>query len=64
MVLEERIVFPKPEDQVDLRLWEPRRKIHHQGDVVRKGEYGLDYVDTHMILLDHYLILAKVKKAI
>lgn len=62
MVLEERIVFPKPEDQVDLRLWEPRRKIHHQGDVVRKGEYGLDYVDTHMILLDHYLILAKVKK--
>lgn len=62
MTLEERIVFPRSDDKVDLRLWDPRRKIFYQGDVLRKGEFGIDYVDTHMILLDHYLILAKVKK--
>lgn len=62
MTLEERIQFPSPEEKVDLRLWDSRRKIYYQGDVLRKGEYGIDYVDTHMILLDHYLILAKFKK--
>lgn len=62
MTLEERIQFPNLEEKVDLKLREPRRKIFYQGDVLRKGEFGIDYVDTHMILLDNYLILAKIKK--
>ncbi|VVT45824.1 uncharacterized protein SAPINGB_P000909 [Magnusiomyces paraingens] len=62
MTLEERITFPNLEEKVDLRLRDSRRKIYYEGDVLRKGEFGLDYVDTHMVLLDNYLILAKVKK--
>lgn len=64
IMLEERIIFPNPEQRVDLRLADSRRrrKILYQGDVLRRGEYGIDYIDTHMILLDNYLILAKITK--
>lgn len=62
LTLDEKIIFNSEDAKVDLRLSEGRRKIIYEGDVLRKGEHGYDYVDTHMILLDHYLIMAKVRK--
>lgn len=62
LTLDEKIEFRSAEEKVDLRLSEGRRKIVYESNVLRKGEFGIDFVDTHMILLDHYLIMAKVRK--
>lgn len=63
LTLEERIEFGNNEEtKVELRLTEGRRKLVHEGDVLRKGELKIDFVDTHLILLDHYLIIAKIRK--
>lgn len=62
LTLDEKIQFRSAEEKVDLRLSEGRRKIVYESDVLRKGEFGIDFVDSHMILLDHYLIMAKVRK--
>lgn len=62
LTLDEKIQFRSAEEKVDLRLSEGRRKIVYESDVLRKGEFGIDFVGTHMILLDHYLIMAKVRK--
>lgn len=62
LTLDEKIQFRSAEERVDLRLSEGRRKIVYESDVLRKGEFGIDFVSSHMILLDHYLIMAKVRK--
>lgn len=58
----ERLRFKGAECFADLKLKDARRKILLKGDIVRRGEYRLDWIDAHMILLDNYLILSKVKK--
>lgn len=58
----ERLRFKGAECFADLKLKDTRRKILLKGDIVRRGDYRLDWIDGHMILLDNYLILSKVKK--
>lgn len=62
LTLDEKIQFRSAEEKVDLKLSDARRKIVYESDVLRKGEFGIDFVNSHMILLDHYLIMAKVRK--
>ena len=47
------------EDEVKLNLDHLGREILIRGDLQRAGGKGFQWVDTHAILFDHYLVLAK-----
>ena len=47
-------------DNVQLNLTHLGREIHFQGDLQRTGKNKFGWVDTHAILFDHYLVLAKI----
>ncbi|PUU78893.1 CNH domain-domain-containing protein [Tuber borchii] len=44
---------------VDLRLDEKGRELIFQGDLQRNGNNRFTWLETHAILFDHYLVLAK-----
>jgi hypothetical protein len=45
--------------EVELNLDHLGREILIQGDLLRAGGKGFNWVETHAILFDHYLVLAK-----
>ena len=47
-------------DNVQLNLTHLGREIIFQGDLQRTGRNRFGWVDTHAILFDHYLVLAKI----
>ena len=47
-------------DNVQLNLTHLGREIVFQGDLQRMGRNKFGWVDTHAILFDHYLVLAKI----
>lgn len=47
---------------VELNLTHLGRELLHRGDLQRPGQKSLSMVQTHAILLDNYLVLAKQKK--
>ena len=50
----------RPEmDKVKLNLSHLGREIIYQGDLLRKGNNRVTWLDTHAVLFDHYLVLAK-----
>ena len=50
----------RPEmSKVKLNLSHLGREIIHQGDLLRKGNNRVTWLDTHAVLFDHYLVLAK-----
>ncbi|MCJ1474008.1 hypothetical protein MMC13_002664 [Lambiella insularis] len=46
-------------EKVQLNLTHLGREIIFQGDLQRKGTNKVSWLDTHAILFDHYLVLAK-----
>lgn len=46
-------------DRVQLHLTSPGRQIIHRGNLTRRGNNNINWVETHAILFDHYLVLAK-----
>jgi len=46
--------------EVELNLDHLGRQIIIRGDLLRAGGKGFQWVDTHAILFDHYLVLAKI----
>lgn len=59
--MEEKLVF-KNNVKVDLGLKEPTRKVIHRGDVSKKSDNKLEWLDIHLILLDNFLIMTKKKR--
>ncbi|RMD42516.1 hypothetical protein DV735_g2630, partial [Chaetothyriales sp. CBS 134920] len=53
---------PGMEREVELNLNHLGREILMKGDLLRPGGKGLNWVETHAILFDHYLVLAKQVK--
>lgn len=47
-------------EKVKLNLTHLGREIIYQGDLQRMGQNKFSWVETHAILFDHYLVLAKV----
>ena len=47
-------------DHVQLNLTHLGREVVFQGDLQRMGRNKFGWVDTHAILFDHYLVLAKI----
>ncbi|KIW27352.1 uncharacterized protein PV07_07096 [Cladophialophora immunda] len=50
---------PPMEKEVELNLDHLGREIIFRGDLQRAGGKGFQWVETHAILFDHYLVLAK-----
>ncbi|EXJ62627.1 hypothetical protein A1O7_03065 [Cladophialophora yegresii CBS 114405] len=50
---------PPMEKEVELNLDHLGREIVFRGELQRAGGKGFQWVDTHAILFDHYLVLAK-----
>jgi hypothetical protein len=61
MELDEKLVF-KANSKVELGLKDPNRKVLHRGDVSRKSDNKLEWLDIHLILLDNFLIMAKRRR--
>lgn len=55
----DRMLVIRPGFQSTLNLDHLGRKLLMQGDLQRLGSKGVRWVDTHALLFDHYLILAK-----
>lgn len=55
-----RMLVLRPGFQSQLNLDHLGRVLIMQGDLQRLGNKGMRWVDTHALLFDHYLILAKV----
>jgi hypothetical protein len=63
--LDQKLVFkpnPKIESKLDLGLKEGNRKVIHRGDVLRKSDTKLEWLDIYLILLDNYLIMTKKRR--
>lgn len=64
LTLAEHIQFKGADQKADLKLTDPRRSIVHTGDILRRGEHRLDWVDTRLVLLDNFLLLTKNRKGV
>ena len=53
---------PKVEIKADLGLKERNRKVLHRGDVLRKSDTKLEWLDIYLILLDNYLIMTEKRR--
>ncbi|RMZ86029.1 hypothetical protein DV737_g292, partial [Chaetothyriales sp. CBS 132003] len=53
---------PGMDREVELNLNHLGREILMKGDLLRPGGKGLNWVETHAVLFDHYLVLAKQVK--
>ena len=58
--LASKLELRKGMEKVELNLDHLGREIIIQGDLLRAGGRGLQWVETRAILFDHYLVLAKV----
>lgn len=56
------MVFKRAELAVDLGLDSSRRRLIKSGDVVRRGNYNLEWVPTHLLLLDNFLVVSKLRE--
>ena len=59
--LEQKLVF-KSGAKIDLGLQDATRKVIHRGDVSRKSDNKLEWLDIHLILLDNFFIMTKKKR--
>ena len=57
--LADRLILRPEMDKVKLNLTHLGRQVIFQGDLQRKGANKVSWLDTHAILFDHYLVLAK-----
>ena len=55
--LQARIHLRPGMDSIQLHLTDHRREIIHEGNLFRKG--SVNWLETHVIVFDHYMILAK-----
>ena len=54
-----RLILRPEMDKVKLNLTHLGRQVIFQGDLQRRGANKVSWLDTHAILFDHYLVLAK-----
>ncbi|KAI0384494.1 CNH domain-containing protein [Hypomontagnella monticulosa] len=60
MIELDQMLVLRPGFHADLHLDHLGRELILQGDLTRMGSKGVRWVDTHALLFDHYLILAKL----
>ncbi|KAI2619647.1 CNH domain-containing protein [Hypoxylon sp. NC1633] len=60
MIELDQMLVLRPGFHADLNLDDHGRELILQGDLQRMGSKGVRWVDTHALLFDHYLVLAKL----
>ncbi|KAI1172837.1 CNH domain-containing protein [Nemania sp. FL0916] len=60
MIELDQMLVMRPGFHADLHLDHLGRELILEGDLQRMGSKGVRWVDTHALLFDHYLILAKL----
>lgn len=60
--LKAHIVFKSSSVTADLKLGDKRRRLIRRGDMLRRGELKMDWVETHALLLDNFLVLSKTRE--
>nr|POF22339.1 rho1 guanine nucleotide exchange factor 3 [Quercus suber] len=53
------VLRPGMQDAVELNLDHYGREVIHRGDLQRMGSSRFNWLDTHAILFDHYLVISK-----
>jgi hypothetical protein len=48
--------------KIDVGLADATRKVIHTGDVTRKSDNKLEWLDIHLVLLDNFLIMTKIRR--
>ncbi|KAG9293935.1 hypothetical protein G9A89_019273 [Geosiphon pyriformis] len=46
----------------ELRLLDPNRSLIFKGELKKKPEYGLEWLDLHVFLFDNYFVMTKQRK--
>ncbi|KAH8816897.1 rhoGEF protein-like protein [Xylogone sp. PMI_703] len=59
IALQAKLVLRPSMERVELNLDHLGRELIHQGDLQRAGGNRFQWLETHAILFDHYLVLAK-----
>ncbi|RFU32396.1 hypothetical protein B7463_g3907, partial [Scytalidium lignicola] len=59
IVLQAKLALRPSMEKVELNLDHLGRELIHQGDLQRAGGNRFQWLETHAILFDHYLVLAK-----
>ncbi|ODQ64105.1 Dbl homology domain-containing protein, partial [Nadsonia fulvescens var. elongata DSM 6958] len=59
--IKNKILWKSSYEKVNLGLKNPGRKVIKQGDVTRRGNHRVDWIETHLILLDNYLLISKIR---
>ncbi|KAI8380101.1 CNH domain-containing protein [Blakeslea trispora] len=59
--IQERLEFKSPQEYVDLKLNKPGRQLLMKGRMKRKGNVSSESSDLQVFLLDHYLVIAKIR---
>ncbi|KAI9301394.1 hypothetical protein BJ944DRAFT_243314, partial [Cunninghamella echinulata] len=57
--IHQHLTFKRKSDKLDLKLLEPGRRIIREGNLNKRPH--LDSSDYHVLLFDHYLVIAEVK---
>lgn len=57
--LQSKLILRPAMNMVELRLDQLGRELIYRGDLLRMGGSRFNWVETHALLFDHYLILAK-----
>lgn len=60
--LKAHIVFKSSAVTADLKLGDKRRKLLRRGNLIRKGDMKMEWVDTHALLLDNFFVLSKTRE--
>lgn len=60
--LRAHIVFKSAQVTADLKLGDKRRKLIKRGELLRKGAYKVDWITSHVLLLDNFLVLSKTRE--
>lgn len=59
--LKAHIVFKSSAVTADLKLGDKKRKLLRRGNLIRKGDMKMEWVDTHALLLDNFFVMSKTR---
>lgn len=60
--LRAHIVFKSADVTADLKLGDRRRKLIKRGELLRRGGFKVDWITSHVLLLDNFLVLSKTRE--